>query len=234
MNEVLFNFVALLAKNFCCCYFYRNNQRKEKETGKNVVEEARMFSVGFKCILKLVAFIIAKQHTNCRDNIPASKRLAITCIFLAFFDKVIMWLKLAQNFWTKGNFPHCLGALVGKHIWLQCPAICRSNFFNYNCIFSLILIAVGDANYCFWYVNIGCQDRILYGGVFENANFHEQLQQNQLKIPPSHPLIGRENPCQFVLVADDVFLLTCNIQKPYAGNLALSTERIFNYRLSRA
>jgi len=47
------------------------------------------------------------------------------------------------------NFPHCLGAIDGKHVVLECPANTGSSFFNYKETFSIILLAVVDANYLF-------------------------------------------------------------------------------------
>ncbi|KAM0729423.1 Protein ANTAGONIST OF LIKE HETEROCHROMATIN PROTEIN 1 [Formica fusca] len=32
------------------------------------------------------------------------------------------WLRIATDFEHRCNFPHCIGAIDGKHIILQCPA----------------------------------------------------------------------------------------------------------------
>jgi len=33
------------------------------------------------------------------------------------------WLEIAEGFYKKTQFPNCVGAVGGKHIWLQCPKI---------------------------------------------------------------------------------------------------------------
>ena len=42
------------------------------------------------------------------------------------------WKKVADDFDKKWNFPHCLGAIDGKHVVMQAPARSRSSFFNYK------------------------------------------------------------------------------------------------------
>ena len=39
------------------------------------------------------------------------------------------WLIIAAEFNDKWNFPHCLGAVDGKHVLIQAPARSGSNFF---------------------------------------------------------------------------------------------------------
>jgi len=96
-------------------------------------------------------------------------------------------------------------------------------------------LGIADANYCFTYVNVGCQGRISDGGVFKNTSFYKKLEKNELGLPECEALPGRMMPLPYVLVADDAFALSENIMKPYAPDLNKgSPKRIFNYRLSRA
>nr|CAH7761150.1 unnamed protein product [Callosobruchus chinensis] len=134
----------------------------------------------------------------------------------------------------KWNFPHCIGAIDGKHVQIVCPANTGTEYFNYKKTFSIVLMAIVDANYCFQYVHIGCQGRMSDGGVYKNTPFNKALQENHLEIPPPEALPGREKLTPYVFVADDAFALTINFMKPYAGQLSQSPERVFNYRLSRA
>lgn len=96
-------------------------------------------------------------------------------------------------------------------------------------------MATVDADYNFTFVDIGCQGRISDGGVFGNTILSKKLDKQELKLPPCSPLNGREKPVPYVFVADAAFPLKDNIMKPYAGyHPKGSTQRIFNYRLSRA
>lgn len=145
------------------------------------------------------------------------------------------WEAIAQQFEEKWNYPNCTGAIDGKHIALKAPVNSGSEFFNYKGFFSIVLLAVVDANYNFIYVNVGCQGRISDGGVFNNTFFKKGLEENSLHLPPPRPLPGRTSPTTFVLVADDAFPLSPNIMKPYSELFEKgSKKRIFSYRLSRA
>lgn len=169
----------------------------------------------------------------------ANRFLSIKIIILCFYLQLPTipqeWMEIAKEFENTWNFPHCLGAIDGKHVVLQCPEHSESEFYNYKGTYSIVLLAVTDANYCFTYVDIGCQGRISDGGVFRNSALYKKLDQKQLNLPPDAPLSGQNKPVPYVFVADDAFALRENMLKPYAGVYNKgSMERIFNYRLSRA
>nr|CAI5837435.1 unnamed protein product [Callosobruchus analis] len=132
------------------------------------------------------------------------------------------------------NFPHCMGAMDGKHVVIQAPSNTGSDFFNYKGDFSVVLLALVDANYSFTYVDIGCKGRISDGGIFKNTALCANIREN-LNLPQPYPLPGRSKPMPHVIVADDAFALDVNLMKPYPGQHAKgSKERVLNYSLSRA
>jgi hypothetical protein len=81
------------------------------------------------------------------------------------------WKMVAKEFNDKWNFPNCVSAFDGKHVALQAPIDSGTEYFNYNGFLSIVLFAVVDTNYNFTYVNVGCQGRILNGGVFSETKF---------------------------------------------------------------
>lgn len=96
-------------------------------------------------------------------------------------------------------------------------------------------MAVVDADYCFTFADVGCQGRISDGGVIKNTSFYKKLQEGTLHLPPNNVLPNTDLSLPYVFVADDAFPLQEHILKPYPGvNEKGSSERIFNYRLSRA
>lgn len=70
--------------------------------------------------------------------------------------------------------------------------------------------------------------------VYSKCSFVKAMENGSLHLPEVQPLPGCNTSIPSVLVADDAFALKPNLMKPYPGrNLALS-QRVFNYRLSRA
>ena len=134
------------------------------------------------------------------------------------------------------NFPKCIGAMDGKHIVVKQPRNNGSYYFNYKGTFSVVLLAVVDADYKFIYVNVGCNGQISDGGVFKNSSLSSALEENLLEVPSPRQLISDNNqsPLPYFLVADDAFPLKTNIMKPYPFRGLSKEKRIFNYRLSRA
>ena len=104
----------------------------------------------------------------------------------------------------------------GKHILIKPPPNSGSYYFNYKHSFSIVLLAIVDANYRFIYVNIGCNGRISDGGVFRNCDLYKELEEKRLNIPDATLIHGMQSPFPYVIVADDAFPLKEYILKPYS------------------
>lgn len=142
--------------------------------------------------------------------------------------------KYADQFELKWGFPHCFGAIDGKHITMVAPENCGSLYYNYKGTHSIVLMGVADANYKLIYVDVGCNGRISDGGVFTNCSLHDALESKQLPLPEPEALPQRCLPVPYIMVADDAFAMTSYILKPYGYRNQPAPNRIFNYRLSRA
>ena len=70
-----------------------------------------------------------------------------------------MWLANVEVFYKKTNYPNCIGRLDGKHIPCINPIEGVSNFFNYKKFFSIVLIALVDANLRFVVIDVGASER---------------------------------------------------------------------------
>ncbi|CAH1966261.1 unnamed protein product [Acanthoscelides obtectus] len=77
------------------------------------------------------------------------------------------WLCIEKGFARK--FPRAIGSIDGKHIVLDCPFNCGSEYYNYKRTYSIVLLALVDSQYNFIFADIGCQGRISDGGVFTNT-----------------------------------------------------------------
>lgn len=145
------------------------------------------------------------------------------------------WEDIAQRFFTKTNFPNCLGAIDGKHIRVIKPCYSGSQYYNYKKYFSVVLMAVVDSDYKFIFVDIGSFGSCADSTVFQNTKFGKRLTSNQLDLPDNKPLPGTDGPdMPYVFVADDAFAIHEHLMKPYSLRNLDTRKRIFNYRLCRA
>ncbi len=84
------------------------------------------------------------------------------------------WEKIADNFENLWQYPKCIGAVDGKHCTIEAPGNTSSVFYNYKGTFSIVLLAVADANSKFIYVDIGAQgsahDATIFK-VFDNKSY---------------------------------------------------------------
>jgi len=144
------------------------------------------------------------------------------------------WKEIAENFWTTWQFPHCIGAIDGKHVKIRAPPNTGSDFFNYKGYFSIVLLAVVDAQYRFVVVDIGAKGSQSDGGILKNSTFGKQMAENNFRIPEKDVFtpIGQDLP--YFIVGDEAFPLKTNLMRPYPGKHTDKQQRVFNYRLSRA
>ena len=128
------------------------------------------------------------------------------------------------------NFPHCVGAIDGKHIVMQAPANSGSTFFNYKGSHSIVLMAVCDAHYRFILVDVDDIGRHSDGGVLSNSDFGQALDNGTLSFPSDCPLAGTSGPnLPYMLVGDKAFPLKRNMLRPYPGRNLEESLCIFNY-----
>ncbi|KYN21189.1 hypothetical protein ALC57_06460 [Trachymyrmex cornetzi] len=92
--------------------------------------------------------------------------------------------EIENDFSNKWNFPHCVGAIDGKHINIQVILKLKvssdnagSEYYNYKENHSIILLVMCDANYIIRYVDIGTPGRQGDANVFKNTSYDENRMQ---------------------------------------------------------
>ena len=125
------------------------------------------------------------------------------------------WREIADEFEKKWNFPNALGALDGKHVIIQAPVKTASLYFNYKKIFSIVLLAICDANYRFILVDVGDTGRQSDGSVYNNSYLGHAIDNNLLSIPSLSKIKNSEKILPYVFIADDAFSLKTNMMEFY-------------------
>jgi hypothetical protein len=145
------------------------------------------------------------------------------------------WIKIARDFEKRLHFPHCVGAIDGKHVRIVCPRSSGSYFYNYKDFFSIILLGIVESHYKFIFIDVGSEGKASDGGVWSKCTFHHFLntQNNTLNFPAAQKVTGFQQKLPFFFVADDAFPLGPHIMKPYPGGNLSKKQSVFNYRLSR-
>lgn len=117
---------------------------------------------------------------------------------------------------------------------IQAPGNSGSLFFNYKKTFSIVLLALVDANYKFIAVDIGSYGRNSDGGIFCSSNIGKGLERNKFNIPVDTRLPGTTNIVPHVIIGDEAFPLKTYLLRPYPKSQIQDddSKRHFNYRLS--
>ncbi|XP_071946017.1 uncharacterized protein [Antedon mediterranea] len=146
------------------------------------------------------------------------------------------WADISADFERRWNFPNCVGAIDGKHVTIKAPGNSGSLFYNYKGTYSIVLMALVDANYNFICVDVGNYGSSSDGGIFSRMQLKIALEENTLGIPPPKvlPDMPELGPVPHVIVGDEAFPLKTNVMRPYPGKKLDREKRIYNYRHSRA
>ncbi|XP_049543733.1 uncharacterized protein LOC125956164 [Anopheles darlingi] len=144
------------------------------------------------------------------------------------------WKDVAVAFERRWNFPHCIGAIDGKHILIRKPPGSGSYYINYQKSFSVVLMAVVNADYEFIWIDVGTNGKVSDSGAFSKTEFYRRLVNNELKIPQPDKLLKSEMNQPYAFVGDEAFPLLDNLMIPFSRDYMSKEEAIFNYRLRRA
>ncbi|KAL0185365.1 hypothetical protein M9458_021062, partial [Cirrhinus mrigala] len=117
------------------------------------------------------------------------------------------WQSISQDFSVHWNFPNCFGAIDGKHVVIQASP-------NYNGTYSILLLAVVDANYCFRVINVDAYGHGSDDGILRDSAFGRALEAEHLR------------PLPYSFVADEAFPLRRHLLQPYPSANMYGTGEI--------
>lgn len=110
-----------------------------------------------------------------------------------------------------------------------------SEYFNYKKSFSIVLMALVDANYKFIMVDVGAYGKNSDGGILAHSEMGKRFEEKTLNVPNDTLLPGTAIEAPYVIIGDEAFPLKPYFLRPYPEkHLDTDDKRIYNYRLSRA
>ena len=113
--------------------------------------------------------------------------------------------KIEEKFRNRWNIPHAVGALDGKHIAMKKPKKSGSEYFNYKGYFSLVLLALVDAEYKFLWVNVGASGSSSDAQIFHSSKLRRKIENGTLGLPPPERLGPGGPNLHYCLLGDDDF-----------------------------
>lgn len=189
-------------------------------------ETFRSLSFAFRISSSYISVIIRETlDVLCSTLVP---------IFLPPYSREDLKEK-ASEFLKKWDFPNCIAGIDGKHIRIFCPKNSSSLFYNYKDYFSIVLLAMVDANCKFLFVDVGAYGKEGDSSIFSNSPMGNQVYSGNL-FPNDEFLPNSNRKLPYIVVGDEAFRLHRHLMKPYSKLSARGDKRktIYNYRLCRA
>ena len=143
------------------------------------------------------------------------------------------WSPIAEEFKGRWNLPHVCGALDRKHVAIRRPARTGSLYHNYKGFFSLVLMALVDAQYKFIWIDCGGVGSMPDAQIFNESELKICLVDGSIGFPDPTNLPNDDQPTPYFIIGDDAFGLRTFLMKPYAQRGLSRKERIYNCRISR-
>ena len=92
---------------------------------------------------------------------------------------VLEYMNAVCFIWFIDVSANLLAAIDGKHVVIQKPARSGSLYLNYKGTFSVVLMAMCDADYRFLFVDVGGYGKQSDGGVLHNSSLGKLLREGK-------------------------------------------------------
>ncbi|XP_067141306.1 uncharacterized protein [Centruroides vittatus] len=147
--------------------------------------------------------------------------------YLRLPSTVCEWEDIAREFDEMWQFPHCLGAIDGKHVQIICPKQSGSAYYNYK---SVVMMAIVRADLSFIYVDAGTNGRQSDSSIWNASNLKKAIDDGKLNFPPDSSLQSGGQPIPYVFVTDEGIGMSLRVMRRYPMEQLTAEKSIFNYR----
>ena len=120
-----------------------------------------------------------------------------------------------------------------ENVAIRRPPQSGTMYFNYKGFFSVVLMALVDANYRFLWIDCGGKGSMSDAQLFNASELKDCLEDGSIGFPAPDPLPNDDEPTPYFLLGDDAFGLRTYLIKPYGQRGLTRDQRIYNYRISR-
>ena len=118
------------------------------------------------------------------------------------------WHEKVVQFDQRWNFHHAVGLLDGKHVAIRCPQQSGSIYYNYNDFYSVVILALVDADYrCLW-VDVRSNGSCFDAQIVNECHLKKSIVDGTIGFPDADELQGDDRDTTYFIVADDVFALS--------------------------
>ena len=129
------------------------------------------------------------------------------------------------KFRTRWNVPHAVGAIDGKHTTMKNPKK-TGIYYNYKGFFSMVLLALVDAEYRFLWIDCGSSGSLSDAQIINRSELRRMIEDGTLGLPASESL-GKGGPdLHYFLLCEDAFASMPWIVKPCSRRPLTREERI--------
>ena len=149
---------------------------------------------------KAIISKIIKEATNATWGVSKE-------VYLKPPQEVADWKAISKEFENLWNFPHCIRAIDGKHVAIECLKLSGTQYFNCKGFFSVVLLAICDAKYCFTYVDFGQYGSTNDSSVLRSSGLYKAFEVNKFNVPALMEAEGFEDPLPYFLRGDEIFPL---------------------------
>uniref|UniRef100_A0A1B0DR53 Uncharacterized protein n=1 Tax=Phlebotomus papatasi TaxID=29031 RepID=A0A1B0DR53_PHLPP len=156
-------------------------------------------------------------------------------IWSVFSNQYIVWPinleVVAEKFASLHNFPHCCGAVDGKHIRIQKPPGSGGTYYNFKGYHSIVLMGICDAVCDFIYVSVGSFGSQSDSSVFAWSDIGTAFYNDDIVWPASKALPNSDTEFNYFLIGDAAYPLSKHFLRPYPGRNLQYDKELFNKRL---
>ena len=166
------------------------------------------------------------------NTISLVVKLVCQSIIAEYMDEVLVCpttpeerRAIADKCYGRWNFPHTCGALDGKHVASRCPPQSGLLYFNYKGFYSIILMALVDADYEFIWADAGGAVSASDAQIYNDSDLKQCAEDGTVGLLDPETLPTDTQNVPYYFVGDDAFSLLSTMMKPYSQRGLQNEER---------